>query len=305
MELTSPRSGEILSARRNKAIREADDRTALLHEISPEISSIDKRLADITLEMLDAAKSDDKMDEVKSSCLRLRERRKNILVSLGYPENFDTPRFVCPVCNDTGFVKLEKCACLKAIEAESAMGRTVLGKGLTDCTFDTFSLDYCTDSSMKGVLESCRSYAESFTPDSVNILMYGGTGLGKTHLAAAIAHIAAGKGHYVVYESSQRIISDCRKASFTSDADADDKYYKCQLLIIDDLGVEVKNEFNISALTGLIDRRIVSGQPMIISTNYDLSELKSVYNARLFSRILGEFTTMRFIGKDVRMIKIK
>ncbi len=266
---------------------------------------IDKAITETVFNMLEAAESEEGMDNVRANCERLRERRNALLNSLGYPENFDSPAFVCAQCGDTGYVKLNKCACLKTLEAEAAIGRTTLGKGLSNRTFETFSLEYCTDPSMRDVLESCRRYADNFSPDSGNLLMFGGTGLGKTHLAAAIAHKAAACGYFVVYESSQKLISDCRKAAYTAETGADDKYYKCHLLIIDDLGVEVKNEFALSALTGLIDRRIISGLPTIISTNYDLQSLNGIYGARLFSRILGEFTALRFAGKDVRMIKIQ
>jgi DNA replication protein DnaC len=305
MEFASPTSLEIIAARRNKAIKEAESKTAKLHDICPELRTIDERLSFAAIEMLEAAPDGDKMEQVKDHYVNLRRRRNGILVMLGYPENYDAPCFFCKKCNDTGFIKLEKCSCLKELEAHNFMKKTVLGKGLSDYTFDTFSLEYCTDPSMKGVLECCKKYAENFTPDSGNLLLFGGTGLGKTHLAASIAHVAAGKGYYVVYESAHRIVSDCRKATFTSDADADEKYYKCHLLVIDDMGAEVKNEFSISALTSLIDSRIVTGLPTIISTNHDLPELNTIYGARLVSRLLGEYKPVRFLGKDVRMIKIK
>lgn len=305
MELASPTSLEILSARRNKALKEAEAKTARLHELSDEIRKIDEKLSFATLEMLDAASSDEKMEEVKNYYINLRKKRNGVLKTKGYPENYDSPDFYCKKCNDTGYIKLEKCACLKELEAQRYMKKTVLGRGLSDFTFDTFTLDYCTDKSMKDVLECCKDYAENFSLDSGNLLLFGGTGLGKTHLASAVAHVAAGKGYYVVYESAHRMISDCRKAAFTAEADADEKYFKCHLLVIDDLGAEVKSEFAVSALTCLIDSRIVSGLPTIISTNHDLTELNKTYGARLFSRLLGEFKPVRFVGKDVRMIKIK
>lgn len=65
MELASPTSLEILSARRNKALKEAEAKTARLHELSDEIRKIDEKLSFATLEMLDAASSDKKWRKLK------------------------------------------------------------------------------------------------------------------------------------------------------------------------------------------------------------------------------------------------
>lgn len=296
---------EILSKRRANAIGGAEKRTGELYGILPEIRAIDAKLSRTVWEMYASFSTGGDPDAVAEDAAALHKKRAAALLRNGFPEDYDTPVFYCQTCRDTGFVKLKKCGCLKALEAAAALNRSSLGKGLQNRTFDTFSLDYCTDPSMRDVLEHCRMYAENFSLESGNLFLFGGTGLGKTHLAAAIAHVAAAKGRHAVYESSFALISDIRKASFTDETTAADKYYQCDLLIIDDLGAEVRSDFSLSVLTGLVDRRIVAGLPTIISTNLDLQSIKKEYGSRLFSRFLGEFKALRFAGKDVRMIKIQ
>ena len=48
-----------------------------------------------------------------------------------------------------------------------------------------------------------------------------------------------------------------------------------QLLIIDDLGVERNSEYALGIIFSVIDRRIRSGRPLIITTNLPLKEIKS------------------------------
>jgi len=303
---------DILSKRRSAAIEKAEQRTAELHEKLPQTELLDKQLSELSYKLYLAAGDPASADKIKADKELIIKTREGILKSASFPVDYDKPVFRCAKCRDTGFIKLEKCECLKELEA-SAFNNTELGAGLAHCTFDTFSLDYYSKEKkgdrsayevMQEIFEKCRVYAEFFCPHSGNLLFCGGTGLGKTHLSAAIGHEAAKKGYTVIYESAQRIISDCRRSIYTSDAEAADDYYDCTLLIIDDLGAETVNEYSVSALTELINRRMVLGRPMIISTNLEPEKIRTVYGARLFSRIIGGFIPCVFKGTDVRYKKL-
>ncbi|MFA6730450.1 MAG: ATP-binding protein [Eubacteriales bacterium] len=296
---------ERLAKHREAAIEKAREKSLSLYRQNPEIEEIDKQLGDIAYEVFLSLSGGGDESAVKNKWLSLKERRDELLGRLGFPPDFDSPKFICGKCRDTGYIKLEKCSCLKSLEAVKVMEKTYLGKGLKNCRFSTFNPSLCTGQGMAEVFEFCRRYADGFGEDSENLLFFGGTGLGKTHLAAAIGHTAAEKGFPVVYESAQGVVSDCRKAMFTNESRADESYYGCTLLIIDDLGAEYKSDFSVSALTSLIDKRIVGGLPMIISTNLSLEELDARYEKRLFSRLLGNFVPVRFSGKDMRLLKIK
>ena len=61
-----------------------------------------------------------------------------------------------------------------------------------------------------------------------------------------------------------------------------------QLLIIDDLGVERNSEYALGIIFSVIDRRIRSGRPLIITTNFPLNEIKSetvLDKKRIYDRI--------------------
>ena len=76
------------------------------------------------------------------------------------------------------------------------------------------------------------------------------------------------------------------------------------LLIIDDLGAEVSNQFTVSTIYNVLNSRISTGLPTVISTNLNQNELNSRYWDRITSRILGEFRPLVFSGSDVRKLKL-
>ena len=70
------------------------------------------------------------------------------------------------------------------------------------------------------------------------------------------------------------------------------------LLIIDDLGVERNSEYALGIIFSVIDRRIRSGRPLIITTNLPLKEIKSetmLDKRRIYDRIL-EMCTPMYVG---------
>lgn len=304
---------DILSNRRNTALNSSRNRTDVLYAAIPVIRDIDNELSKTSLMLFSAGNDKEKFDLIKNRTEELKSRRNSLLVVNGFSSDFDKPVFYCDKCRDTGFIKLEKCSCLCQLEATTVI-RTDLAEGLKDNTFDTFSLDYYSSEilpsgksaldTMSEIYASCLEYAADFGLQSENLLFSGGTGLGKTHLSAAIGHEAAKRGFEVVYDSAQKVTSECRRALFSNAFDCADKYYSCDLLIIDDLGAEIKSEYTVSVLTELINRRLVFGLPMIVTTNLDLAKLKEVYGSRLFSRFIGNFKPFIFAGKDIRYKKL-
>ena len=133
--------------------------------------------------------------------------------------------------------------------------------------------------------------------------------LGKTHLSSAVAREVLKKGYDVLYVTALDLISDFEAEQFGSRSIAHgeltDKYFDCDLLIVDDLGTEVANQFTVSVIYNLLNIRINRNSPTLISTNLSQKELLAKYNDRITSRIFGEFRPLLFLGADVRMQKVK
>ena len=77
----------------------------------------------------------------------------------------------------------------------------------------------------------------------------------------------------------------------------------CDLLIIDDLGTEMAGNFVTSALYNIVNGRLLSRKPMVISTNLNISEITQRYSPQIGSRLQGDFKRLTFVGQDIRCMK--
>ena len=81
-----------------------------------------------------------------------------------------------------------------------------------------------------------------------------------------------------------------------SEQDILHKYIGCELLVLDDLGVEMTTPWNYQILYQLIDSRYDAFKPTIYTSNYSISELaKKIGDNRIISRIIGDCTKDRII----------
>ena len=169
---------------------------------------------------------------------------------------------------------------------------------------------------MENNLASCRSYAEEFTTDAdtvcgdkKNLLLYGLTGLGKTHLSAAIAARLIRRGYDVVYETAINLFGTFERERFMRDdrngRRESERYFDCDVLIIDDLGTELSNQFTATVLFNVINTRLCRGSATIINTNLSQKEIRERYDGRTSSRIFGEFRPLPFVGTDYRLLKLE
>ncbi len=311
---------QILERRLEKANMQAQNKFDEITEKLPELETIRQRLAQIGLNISKVfLYSEDKqadIDKLMQESLELQEQKKKILADNGYSEDALSVQYTCPVCKDTGFVKNRMCKC--HIELLKDIERSNLSKiaPVEDCTFDTFDVNYYPDETMDNgisprnkaekIKNSCRKYAVNFTTSSPNIMFMGGTGLGKTHLSLAIANVVINRGYSVVYGTTQNILGDLQNENFGRDENIrynERAVLNCDLLILDDLGTEFKSSYTVACLYNIINSRISSKLPTIISTNIGFDELEEKYDQRIVSRVAGEYTKFMLVGNDIRYIK--
>ncbi len=249
--------------------------------------------------------------------LRAQERIRELLIKHSLPEDYLEIKYFCPVCEDTGINGAKLCDCHIELLKKIAFDEAGKKSPLKFCKFEDFRLDYYSDKAsssyerspreiMKDILEFCKVYAYSFDTDSPSVLMQGFTGLGKTHLSLAIAGEVIQKGYTVLYNSAQNFFTELQKERFgktNSNGAFEAMMLECDLLVIDDLGAEFITQFTSSALYNIVNTRINTGLPTIISTNLSLVEIENTYTQRISSRIIGEYSILHFEGKDIRQIK--
>lgn len=311
------RAERILEERRNESAMMADIRSSEIKATIPEIEEIQRKLSKVGLEISKLffykGDMDEKLAELKAKSKALIDERGAILVKNGYSENAMQPEHICPVCEDRGFIDGKLCTCHRQLLKDIMHDEIAALAPIDDCTFEKFNLEYYSDVPLQNsivprlkaekVAEAAHRYAQSFSLDSKNLLFLGKTGLGKTHLSLAIANVVINRGYYVCYGTSQNICSDLQTEQFHRDDPityTKQQVLNCDLLVLDDLGTEIDNQYSIATLYNIINSRILAHKPTIISTNYGFEELLQKYDQRITSRITGEYIKMYLFGDDIR-----
>ena len=304
-----------IESRRNTARAIAEDRSEILRSESEEIAKIDEELSKTGMLIFKTACAGGDITPIKERNRALQARRKEIIVELGYPEDYADIHYTCKDCSDTGFTSggTKTCHCLKELIikgriAASAMGRLIETQSFENFDVEKYSYDQRTYERMKAIVAIAKNYVRDFAKKQENLLLIGPTGTGKTHISTAIARALISEGYDVIYDSTQNIISDFEADRFRSgygrEEPKSDKYLECRLLIIDDLGTEFINGFTVSTLYNLLNTRQNKGLATIISTNLSPDELARKYEDRIYSRIIGSGSkVLPFEGKDARVSK--
>ena len=296
--------------KRERAEREAEIRKSQIHDAIPQIFDIDTRLArtgsEILAAIMEAGNSEEKIAEIRKNNDLLRNKRKELLLEAGYPENYTDIAYECEKCADSGYVGLDMCNCMRAAIAEARLMDSELGRLGEVQSFDSFDLSYYAPGSERMTVErifNClKSFAEGFNKEtSDSWLLFGDTGLGKTHLSTAVGVTVIRRGYDVLYKTVQAVIDDFEEVQFKGASQQNiRRYYDCDLLIIDDLGAELTNQFTTSCIYNIMNARMNKRKSTIISTNLTQKELRDRYADRITSRLFGEFKPMQFKGTDIR-----
>ncbi len=116
-----------------------------------------------------------------------------------------------------------------------------------------------------------------------NILLFGASGLGKTHLAAALGYALIEQGVRVKFSSSTAIVQHLQKArAGLGLEDALKKLDKYELLILDDIGYVKKNDSESQVLFELIAHRYERNS-LVITTNQAFSEWDSIFGDNMMT----------------------
>lgn len=296
-------------------------RRAELWEKIPEVKELDRAISDLGFAAVHTTlgggeNAVKRINELKMQSLELQKTRAEVLVRNGYPADYSAVHYECEKCGDTGYVDTKMCDCMKKAIIMASYESSGIARLMQTQTFDSFSLDYYRKKAedyekMTHVYDVMKNFAENFSAkDGTSLALFGGTGLGKTHLSTAVAKRVIDKGFDVLYVSAVGMIADFEKERFgngysETEVEGLGRYYDCDLLILDDLGTEVTNQFTVSVIHNVINTRLAKQKSTIISTNLTPSELRTKYWDRIASRIFGEYIPLMFVGTDVRMQKLK
>ena len=320
-------SAEVVARARARLAQDREDRAsenrrhlAHAYETVPRIRQIDIQLRSTVAMAAQAAFSQGEdpqelLQQARRENMLLQQERAE-LAALYFEEGYLDDSPVCDRCGGIGYIGSTMCECLRELcSQEQKKELTLLSGGREN--FAQFKLEYYPDTvdsrygaSPRMIMErnfrTCKNYALNFSKESGNLLFVGGTGLGKTFLSACIARAVVDRGYSVVYETASRLFTKLEQARFNpteENRSEADKLNQCDLLIIDDLGTELPGQFVTAALYSLMNDRILSGKPMVISTNLNVDEAARRYSPQIASRLRGNFNRLTFVGEDIRVLK--
>lgn len=317
---TISKAKQTLKKRKEKAEHSALVRKVEATAKIPKLAEYDEILSSAGLSVAKAigmgADIEEHIRQISEINLSVQAKVRQLLKENGYPEDYLEIKYTCPKCSDTGFDGIYFCECYKNLLKEIALNNLASVSTSANCTFENFDLGYyplpvdpdlgiSPRNRMTALLEYCKCYADDFDCCSESLYMHGATGLGKTHLSLAIANEVTKKGYQVIYDTAQNIFSSLEKEKFSyrNTFERENEILNCDLLIIDDLGSEFITNFTTSALYNIINTRINRSKPVIISTNLTEEELEAKYTQRVTSRIIGNYASLLFVGKDIRQLK--
>ena len=300
-----------------KAQKRAEVRRYELYGIIPELRELDGLLSGTGMEIMKIIASGEadpekKIAELKERNAKIIEERRALLVKNGYAPDYTDVKYECEKCSDTGFDGTKMCECMKRELILAGYESSGIAELIRTQNFENFSLDYYADADnarMKGCVDMLKRFAKDFDSDTYcNFLMLGATGLGKTHLSSAVAKEVIDRGFDVLYVTSVGMTGDFEAERFgnsvgTRQRNKTSRYYEAELLIIDDLGTEVSNQFTLSCLYDVINTRINKRLCTFVNTNLTAKEIDARYSERITSRLFGEYNSIVFTGTDIRKQK--
>lgn len=198
--------------KRNRAIREAENRKRELLSVNPRLSEIEAELANISIQtaktVLQSETTEQKklLSDLKKRSAELIKEKNKFIKELSKDSNFLKPNFECNSCKDTGYIQKNgastMCHCLKQQIFNVFYNQSNIGN-LQKENFKKFNLNVFSEEknpekyksrispreNMEIIKEKAQNFIENFdNPDEKNLLFTGNTGLGKTFLTNCIAN---------------------------------------------------------------------------------------------------------------------
>ena len=228
----------------------------------------------------------------------------------------------CPVCGEKLYLNFDflgktirpkvSCKCERDKLAKEKEAKELYNhqKRVKELKYDCFqfkSRHECTfenDNGLNPKMKIAKEYVEKWDTlekDQAGLLLIGNVGRGKTYMAAAIANALIERELSVKMTDFFSIESEIYGAK---DKNAVvNKYISYDLLIIDDFGTERNSDYVQEIIFKIIDERVNSAKPMIVTTNLNIDRINTDNNLtrkRIYDRICSVCLSVDVDGPNIR-----
>lgn len=225
----------------------------------------------------------------------------------------------CPQCHGVGFVrhdlpvghpdfgKVQICACRQGQVMQAVrqhLYRLSNLEALQNLTFETFKPrgqvglgDY-----QSNTLEQAYNHARQFAGSLQGwLVLLGGYGSGKTHLAAAIANFAVSMGVPTLFITVPDLLDWLRYAYDSDDTSFEERFEEIRnvrLLILDDFGTHNATAWAQEKLFQVVNYRYINRLALVVTSNLSIEDIEGRIRSRLQDPEL--VTTVRITAPDYR-----
>lgn len=209
--------------------------------------------------------------------------------------------------DDPGFGRAVVCACRMAeVETKRHDRLAELSQlgALRNHTFDTFLPDGhgMTVSQQRNLKMAYKMIVDFAQEPQGWLVLKGGYGCGKTHLAAAVANYRLDLGHPVLFVNTPDLLDHLR-ATYSPNAltGYDERFQQvrsAQLLILDDLGTESNTPWAQEKLYQIFNYRYNAQLPTIVTTNEELETIEIRIRSRMVDPSLVQI--LHILAPDFR-----
>ncbi|MBQ0017135.1 MAG: ATP-binding protein [Clostridiales bacterium] len=313
------------SIKRNHAIIVAENNMQKAYEIE-EYKNLDKQKRELVFnkgklefELKNMSSNDANLPSLQKQIKEIDEKLTfihgkmlDVLKANNIDETSLVPHFECSKCNDTGFVNNTNCTCLK--QAYNNLLMESAGINLDEVPdlahYDLTIFDKAEQEKVKLVVKKFQDFVKDFDDMKIkNIVLVGGTGVGKTYLSQSLLKDALKNNHTSFFTSAFNLNNQFLKVHTSTSTNKIlelNNFVDTELLIIDDLGTEpmlknVSKEY----LLLLLSERVLKNKSTVITSNLLPDEILDKYGERIFSRLFNKSNSVliSMTGKDLRVKK--
>jgi len=240
----------------------------------------------------------------------------------------------CPLCRGTGFVTRDgqdaACICVRQRAEQQTPDTAGIPPKFQRRSFENYE---ASSTDQRRVLGQVQEYVKRLAahapsaqagqvvtpfPETLSgpsllgaekngLMLYGGVGSGKTHLAVAAMRTLLSAGYTGRYWNVSELFRAIRAQFGEGEGDSDllDDIAACDVLVLDDLGTHRNTDFVLDRLYLIINQRYDSLRPLITTTNLTLQQLFEEFDQRIASRLFEMCQQVAFTSGDYRLTAVE
>ncbi len=208
-------------------------------------------------------------------------------------EGWTPTRYLAALCEHEAIDRKTRRLRRRLQEARLPKGKSLSSFNFSDCP----SVD-------KGQIHALAS-GDAWIASGANLLLFGPSGVGKTHLAAAIGEGLVHNGLRVLFMRTTELVQQLQSAKTRLELPASlDKLDKYDCLILDDLGYVQKDELETNVLFELICERY-ERKSLLITCNQPFTEWDAIFHDKgmavaAVDRLIHHSTVLKIGGESYR-----